>query len=67
MEQPFVVGDTVRIRRFPALIGTVVHVSTRIKTRPYLVAVLGRETWSYSAEELEKVEAGVSKEVGRER
>jgi len=55
MEQPLTVGDTVRIRRFPALIGVITHVSTRIHSRPYLVAVLGRETWTYSAEELEKV------------
>ena len=49
-------GEYVRVRALPPIpLGMVVAVSTRMKHSRYLVAVPGRETRAYSAEELEQV------------
>lgn len=48
------VGDKVRVKHLAA-IGTIRRVSTRLRHSPYLVEVTGYGTWSYSAEQLEKL------------
>lgn len=47
-------GDKVRVKPLCA-IGTVQHVSSRLRHAPYLVQVDGYGAWSYAADELQKL------------